>query len=184
MGCPSSVNIGDNLVFSVTTHNPATGALADADAVPAYRLYEDETATVILSGNMAKLDDANTTGFYSELIACTTANGFENGKTYTIYVSAAVGGTTGGISYGFKAQSPTLGAGASSYTATVKDVNGNVLDGVSVWVTSDSAGNTVLASGTTADNGAVTFTLDSGTYYLWCQLAGQNFTNPTTITVS
>jgi phenylacetate-coenzyme A ligase PaaK-like adenylate-forming protein len=102
MGCPSEVEIGDNLVFSVTTH-AATGELTDADSVPAYRVYEDETATPILTGSMAKLDDANTLGFYTESIACTAGNGFENGKTYTIYITAAVGGTTGGKSYGFKA---------------------------------------------------------------------------------
>lgn len=103
MGSPAEVEIGDNLVFSVNTHEPDTGAATDADAVPAYRVYEDETGTAILTGNMAKLDDANTTGFYSESIACTSGNGFENGKSYTVYISAAVSSTTGTISFGFKA---------------------------------------------------------------------------------
>ena len=103
MGCPLAVEIGDNLVFSVTTHDPDTGVLTDADAVPPYRIYEDETATPILTGNMAKLDDANTTGFYTELIACTVANGFEDSKTYTIYIEATVDSDKGGICYGFKA---------------------------------------------------------------------------------
>jgi hypothetical protein len=103
MGCPSEVEIGDNLVFSVTTHTFATGALTDADGNPVYAIYEDETAAEILSGSMAKLDDAGTTGFYTESIACTSGNGFENGKTYTIYITAAVASVTGGISFGFKA---------------------------------------------------------------------------------
>ena len=103
MGCPAEVVIGDNLTFSVTTHDPDTGILTDSDAVPAYRLYEDETAVPILSGDMAKLDDANTTGFYTETVACTAINGFENGKTYTIYITASVGGEEGGIPYAFKA---------------------------------------------------------------------------------
>lgn len=103
MGCPSEVNIGDNLVFSVCTHDPDTGVLTDADAVPTYLVYEDETGTAILTGSMAKLDDANTTGFYTELIACTTGNGFEDGKSYTVYIEATVDSDTGGISYGFKA---------------------------------------------------------------------------------
>jgi len=98
MGCPASVEIGDNLVFSITTHDPDTGVLTDADAVPAYRIYEDETATPILTGNMSKLDDAGTTGFYTEIIACTAGNGFENGKTYTVYIKATVDSDTGGIS--------------------------------------------------------------------------------------
>ena len=104
MGCPSEVDIGDNLVFSITTHDPDTGVLTDAASAPDYLIYEDETATAILTGTMAKLDDANTTGFYTELIACTVANGFEKGKTYTVYIEATVDGDKGGISYGFKAR--------------------------------------------------------------------------------
>ena len=106
MGCPAECVIGDNLVFTVTTHDPDTGVLTDADAPPTYRVYEDETGAAILNGSMAILDNANTTGFYSELIACTAANGFENGRTYSIYVEATVDGDTGGISFGFKAIDP------------------------------------------------------------------------------
>lgn len=83
------------LTFAVNTHNPSTGAAADADADPAYRVYEDETGTPILTGTMSKLDDANTLGFYSEQLTLSAANGFERGKAYTVYVAAAVGGITG-----------------------------------------------------------------------------------------
>lgn len=105
MGCQSTVNLGDNLVFSITCHDPDTGVLTDADSAPTYRLYEDETATPILTGTMATLDTANTTGFYSELVAGTAANGFEVGKSYTVYIEATVDGDTGGISYGFTVES-------------------------------------------------------------------------------
>ena len=101
MGCPSKVELANNLVFSITTHDPDTGILTDADANPIYWIYEDETVLAILTGTMAKLDDANTTGFYTELIACTTANGFEVGKTYTIYIEATVDSDKGGICFGF-----------------------------------------------------------------------------------
>jgi len=101
MGCPSIVAIGDNLTFSVCTHDADTGALTDTSAPPAYRVYEDETAAAILTGAMAKLDDANTLGFYTELIACTVGNGFEVGKSYTIYIEATVDGIVGGIAYAF-----------------------------------------------------------------------------------
>ncbi|MCP4549637.1 MAG: hypothetical protein GY835_24545 [bacterium] len=102
MGCPAAVVVGNNLVFSVVTHNPVTRAVSDADSLPAYRVYEDETGTPLVTGTMAKLDDAATLGFYSELIACTAANGFEAGKSYTVYVSATVGGTAGATSLNFK----------------------------------------------------------------------------------
>jgi len=108
MGCPSEVEIGDNLTFSVTTHDPDTGVLTDADAVPDYWVYEDETGVSINANTpdadvMAKLDDAHTTGLYSETLACTAGNGYENGKTYTIYVEATVDSDKGGICYSFKA---------------------------------------------------------------------------------
>lgn len=106
MGCQSGVDLGKNLLFSVACHDPDTGVLTDADAVPGYRIYEDEDPTPILTGVMAKLDDANTTGFYTELIACTLANGFEVGKSYTIYITATVDADTGGITYAFTVNAP------------------------------------------------------------------------------
>ena len=81
--------------FTVNTHDPSTGAATDADAAPTYRIYEDETGTPILTGTMTLLDGANTAGFYSERIQLTAAAGFEEGKSYNIYIEAAVGGVTG-----------------------------------------------------------------------------------------
>ncbi len=97
-----SWKIDNYLTFVCNTHTPATGAATDADAAPAYRIYEDETTAPIVTGNLALLDAANTTGFYSERIQLTAANGFEKGKTYHIYISAAVGGITGTISHEFQ----------------------------------------------------------------------------------
>lgn len=105
MGCQTEVELESNLTFSVTTHDPDTGILTDADAVPSYRIYEDETAVPILTGDMAKLDDVNTIGFYTKLIACTTANGFDENKSYTIYIEATVDGDKGGIAYSFRVTS-------------------------------------------------------------------------------
>lgn len=101
MGCQDEVILGNNLTFTITTHDPDTGVLTDADAPPVYRVYEDEGAVPVLNGVMAGLDVGNTTGFYSELLACTAANGFELNKSYSVYVSAIVGGDTGGMTFGF-----------------------------------------------------------------------------------
>jgi len=104
MVCQSEVFIGDNLTFTIVTLDPTTGALSDADALPTYRVYEDETAVAILTGNMTLLDAVNTTGFYSEQIACTAGNGFEDGRSYNIYIEATVDTIEGGISCGFRAR--------------------------------------------------------------------------------
>lgn len=90
-----SWKIDDLLTFTVVTTRVDTGAATDADAAPAYRVYEDETATPILTGTMATLDAANTAGFYSEQITLSAANGFEKGKSYNIYISATVNSVAG-----------------------------------------------------------------------------------------
>lgn len=179
MGCQTEVALGDNLVFSVTTHDPDTGVLTDADALPTWRLYEDETAVPILNGNMAFLDAINTTGFYTELIACTAANGFEARRSYTIYIEATVGGDTGGICYGFRCLADLPFATGTEFTYTVTDsATGNPVDGVEVWISTDLAGANIIwygvtdAFGVARDVHGLLPTLDPGTYYFWKQLAG------------
>lgn len=113
------------LTFAANTH-AATGAATDADAVPAYRVYEDETGTAILTGDMAKLDDANTVGFYSEQITLSAANGFEVGKSYTIYISAAVSGVTGTLSHAFQVVlAPATAAALSTAQTSIDDLPTN-----------------------------------------------------------
>lgn len=87
-----SWNIDNYLTIPLNTHNPATGAEAAATGSPSYRIYEDETATPILTGTLTALDSGNTTGFYSERIQLTAANGFEEGKSYTIRITATIAG--------------------------------------------------------------------------------------------
>lgn len=97
-----SWKIDDYLTFPVNTHTPATGAATDADAVPTYRVYEDDTGTPIENGSLAKLDDANTTGFYVLRIQLDGTTGYEVGKSYTIYISATVGSVVGTLSHNFQ----------------------------------------------------------------------------------
>ena len=101
MGCVGKVWHNQMLVFSICTHDPDTGVLTDADSVPTYRIYEDEVSTPVKTGTMSKLDDANTTGFYSASLTCSTQNGFRSRKTYNIYIEATVDSDKGGISYSF-----------------------------------------------------------------------------------
>ena len=95
-----SFDLGELVTFYVNTHTPSTAGEVDADAVPAYRIYEDEVATPLLTGSMALLDDANTVGFYSEQITASAANGFERGKCYCVRIRGVVG-AVGGIALRF-----------------------------------------------------------------------------------
>ena len=76
-------------VFAQTTQY-STGAAFDAAAPPTYRVYEQITGTPILTGSLALVDDANTTGFYGALLTLSAANGFEEDKFYTVRSEAAV----------------------------------------------------------------------------------------------
>jgi hypothetical protein len=63
------------------------------------------------------------------------------------------------------------------------DDGSNPLDGVLVEYSTDTAKANVVQSGYTA-SGAVTFSLNAGTYYSWCHLDGYNFTLPTTVVIT
>jgi hypothetical protein len=93
-------NIDGTLTFYAQTFN-TSGDTADATSPPAYRVYEDETDTPILTGTMALRDSSNTDGFYSEQITLSAANGFEEGKSYNIRMTASSGGIAGAAFHAF-----------------------------------------------------------------------------------
>jgi hypothetical protein len=80
--------------------------------------------------------------------------------------------------------SSATGNGAIPVTITVES-NSLPADGVAVYITTDSAGVSLTAGTLFTDAfGVVNFLLDPGTYYVWKQRAGINFTNPETIVVT
>ena len=63
---PLEFAIGDSFDFLFALKNPLTGAAADADSTPTYRVYADGTdAPLLTAQNCAKRDDAGTTGLYT-----------------------------------------------------------------------------------------------------------------------
>jgi hypothetical protein len=170
--------LGGTLTFYATTTRFDTGNATDADAVPTYRVYKEETAAPILTGSMALLDAANTIGLYSEQITLSAANGFENGKDYAIYIQATVNGVTGTIVYTFRVGTGAA-AGAIEFTYTVTNSQTGVpIEGVEVWFATDSGFANIVFSGTTDtfgilrdDNGNKPF-LDAGTYHIRLNKAG------------
>lgn len=113
-----SWKIDDLLTFVVVTQVFATGVATDADSVPTYRVYEDETTTPILTGSMALLDSANTAGFYSEQITLSAANGFEKGKCYSIYIAATVSSVAGATQRTFQIQAEVAVASMNAAVLT------------------------------------------------------------------
>jgi len=78
----------------------------------------------------------------------------------------------------------TVGSGDVKFIYTLytdEDAETGPISDVTVWATTDEAGANTVVSGTTNDNGSVTFYLDTlTTYYFWRQKAGYTFTNPDT----
>lgn len=86
--------IDDYAEFRFNTQTLA-GVATDADALPTYRIYEENNETAVATGNCAKRDDANTTGYYIVRAQCTAAAGFEVGVTYGVRVAATVDAVAG-----------------------------------------------------------------------------------------
>jgi len=81
----------------------------------------------------------------------------------------------------------TLGTGAitvSYYVYADEEEETGPIGDCKVWVTTDAAGLSIIASGYTNSLGKVTFYLDAGTYYMFRKKSGYNFINPDTEVVS
>lgn len=78
------------------------------------------------------------------------------------------------------------GRGSITYTVVVTRPDTTTpIEGCATWISSDAAGGNIIAGTVYTDtSGRATYMLDAGTYYLWRQIAGWNFTNPTSFTVS
>src|SRR3990172_3473078 len=151
--------IDDALTFYANTTRFDTGAATDADSVPSYRVYEEETGTPLLTGSMALLDSANTAGFYSEQITLSAANGFEAGKSYSIYIAATVNLVAGASHHTFqvgaKVNTTAWNSLATVALPLAPTVAGRALDvsaageaGVD-WANGGTPGLTVALSATT-----------------------------------
>lgn len=71
----------------------------------------------------------------------------------------------------------TESAGSSTYTDTIIDSDGDPIEDVQVELYSDSDYTTLVAVEETDVNGAFTFSLNPGTYYVRCIKSGYNFTD-------
>lgn len=145
-------------------------SLRDVGAPWAQRIDENVSAAKTLTSgaiNAAALDPTAS----AELIAA--------------LLLAAISGGTVQAALEAALNSGGAGVGALTYVYTLtSSVDSTPVDDCAVWVTTDSAGTNVIASGRTNASGVVTFYLDAGTYYFWRSKSGWNFTNPDTEVVA
>jgi hypothetical protein len=162
-------------VWSASVHPGSTGT--------GLKLYDISVDTAEIGTAGAGLTEAGGTGDHlDDLGGMSTAMKAEvNAEADTAISDAAIPAgvdTTLTSSHGsgdWTTAGGTIGSGADSVTLNIKEGGDNVPD-AQVWVTSDSAGATVVAGTvTTNSSGDVTFMLDAGsTYYLWMQKDGYN----------
>lgn len=75
----------------------------------------------------------------------------------------------------------STGNGLVAYTYTLTNsVTGLVVEGATVWCSTDLAGTNIVATSTTDVFGQVNFHLDPGTYYFWAYKPGYNLGGPDT----
>ena len=87
----------------------------------------------------------------------------------------------------YKPQTTTgAGSGSNEITYTVTDSSSNPVGEATVYISSDLAGEAIVAGPVLTDVSGVTPTLylDAGTYYSWSSHADYSFTNPAKFTVS
>lgn len=86
-----TIPLGQTITLDFVTSNPSTGAAASATS-QTVRVFEDASDTAILTPTGT--ERSGHTGNYRVQVACTTANGFELGKSYNVVAEALVSGVT------------------------------------------------------------------------------------------
>lgn len=197
---PPSIDLADtaNVRLGIVLTNPldnlpTTGEIKDTPHITIKRKAYGAT-TWTIKRNGVNMTEAAGLVYYEEQFGPT--NGYAAGDSIEITfadISVTYGGNdqeiadaTGITFYTCIRRDPvSLGSGAITFTYTTYEANGTTpLADVTVWVTTDSGGSNVVASGTSDANGEVVFYLDAGTYYFWNQKSGWNFSNPDTEIVS
>jgi len=145
-----SWKVGDTCTFYVQ-NNGSSGAV-DCGSAITYRVYEDETATPVVSGTMALLDSSNTDGFYSE--ALLLDSWAEKGKSYMIRAICPETGLSITLALQIEAEvdSNTVSGTVPTVTNITNDVGITQAGADKVWGTAArvlTAGtNIALAKGT------------------------------------
>ena len=160
--------------------HPVSKAQSDADALPTGVLIRNgvDTAEAVTITNEA-------TGLYKAVVTVPAA--YENGDDLELKITATVNGLTNTVVIARTMIALDSGAGAWDATVTIKLDGGDALPDCDVILTSGagSSSSGIIARGRTATDGTLDLLLDEGTYYVWRQKSGIDFTaQPRTLTVS
>lgn len=85
------MKVGDVFYRDFIVNNPTTGAPTDADSTPIASIFEDDNDTPIYLPTVTKRTGLD--GHYRVFCDVSAANGFEEGKSYALVITATVSGT-------------------------------------------------------------------------------------------
>ena len=131
----------ETIYLDFTTRSFTTGVPTVLAGTPVLSVLEENNATPITAGVSVSVDRASVVGLNMATIVATAANGYENGKGYSVYIST---GTVGGVSVvGEKVAEFTIGASAAAQDLA------NGTDGLGAIKTDTAA--ILVDTGTTLD---------------------------------
>lgn len=144
------ITLGDTFRHHFTTRQFSDGVPTTLSGSPVVSVLEGGNATPITAGVSISVDRASVGGLNEATIIATSANGYEAGKSYSIYIST---GTVGGVSV----VGEVVGNFTIALSAAAVDL-ANSTDGLSALKT--LIDNAVSATGT-ADSGTTTTMVDA-----------------------
>jgi len=167
----------------IYTSNIQLGALATeakqdvidgiVDNIKSY-LIDGGSIDLLIDAIKAKTDNLTTVAEIVDAIWDELKAGHTNAGSFGDYLDSKISLIAG-----------AAGAGAITWVYTLTDADtGNPISEADVWITTDEAGNNVIASGKTDAYGKVTFYLDAGEIFVWRQRSGYDFVNPDVEVVS
>ena len=197
-----TINSGESCNLSGTLKDTA-GATITSISTLKLTLFDESSGAIINSRKNQNVNGANGGTFSSGTFTIeldgydTTAVGYiEDTKTQNriarIQWSYSDGDSTRTNEQEFyfpiyKPKTTTgAGSGSNEITYTVTDSSSNPVGEATVYISSDLAGEAIVAGPVLTDVSGVTPTLylDAGTYYSWSSHADYSFTNPAKFTVS
>lgn len=141
------ITLEDTIYLNFTTRSFSTGVPTVLSGSPALSVLESNNATPITAGVSLQTDRASVVGLNQATIVATAANGYEAGKSYSVYISA---GTVGGVSV----VGEVVGQFTIQASAAAVDL-ANATDGLGALKT--EIGTRLATSGYTApDNATIT----------------------------
>lgn len=118
------ITLGDTFYHAFTTRAFATGIPGTLGGTPVLSVLEENNATPITAGVSVSVDRGSVTGLNEATIVATSGNGYENGKSYSIYIStgtvdsvSAVGEVVGQFTVGASAAAVDLANGTDGLGA-------------------------------------------------------------------